>query len=108
MPYRVQIADDAEDDLEKIGEYIAGVDSHKRAAYVIAEIRAIIENLASFPNRGAHVRELNQLGRPGFREVLFKPYRIIYRVTDETVDVLLVADGRRDMQALLLRRLLRP
>ena len=42
----------------------------------------------------------------GYREVFFKPFRIIYRVSDAKVFVLLVADGRRDMRALLQRRLL--
>jgi len=39
-------------------------------------------------------------------EILGKPYRIIYRVMAENVYVLVIADGRRDMQALLQRRLL--
>ena len=42
-----------------------------------------------------------------YREIFFKPYRIIYRVMDNTVCVLLIADGRRDRQTLLQRRLLR-
>ncbi|MDE0103485.1 MAG: type II toxin-antitoxin system RelE/ParE family toxin [Bryobacterales bacterium] len=46
------------------------------------------------------------IGIREYREVFVKPYRIIYRVTAETVYVLLIADGRRDMQSLLLRRLL--
>ena len=33
-------------------------------------------------------------------------YRIIYRVLDKDVYVLLIFDGRRDMQSLLQRRLL--
>jgi toxin ParE1/3/4 len=41
-----------------------------------------------------------------YREISFKPYRIIYRVMAENVYVLVIADGRRDMQALLQRRLL--
>ena len=41
-----------------------------------------------------------------YREIFFKPYRIIYRVMGDNVYVLVIADGRRDMQALLLRRLL--
>jgi len=38
--------------------------------------------------------------------VLFQPYRIIYRVVGNRVYVLLTADGRRNMQTLLKRRLL--
>ena len=41
-----------------------------------------------------------------YREIFFKPYRIIYRVMGDNVYVLVIADGRRDMQALLQRRLL--
>ena len=41
-----------------------------------------------------------------FREIFYKPYRIIYRVEHRTVYVYLIADGRRDMQTLLSRRLL--
>jgi toxin ParE1/3/4 len=46
------------------------------------------------------------LGLREFRQVLFKPYRMIYRVMENNVYVLLIADGRRDMQKLLQRRLL--
>ena len=41
-----------------------------------------------------------------YREIFFRPYRIIYRVTENNVYVLLIADGRCDMQTLLQRRLL--
>jgi toxin ParE1/3/4 len=46
------------------------------------------------------------LGIRDYREVFFKPYRVIYRVMGDTVYVLLIVDGRRDMQTLLQRRLL--
>ena len=41
-----------------------------------------------------------------YREIFFKPYRIIRRVMEDNVYVLVIADGRRDMQTLLQRRLL--
>ncbi len=41
-----------------------------------------------------------------YREVFFKPWRIIYRVVGGDVHVLVIADGRRDMRTLLERRLL--
>jgi toxin ParE1/3/4 len=46
------------------------------------------------------------LGLREYREVFFKPYRIIYRIMAKRVTVLVIADGRRDMQTLLQRRLL--
>ena len=47
------------------------------------------------------------LGITDYREAHFKPYRIIYRVMGQQVIVYCVLDGRRDMQSLLLRRLMR-
>jgi len=46
------------------------------------------------------------VGLREYREIFFKPYRIIYRVMADNVYVMVIADGRRDMQALLQRRLL--
>jgi toxin ParE1/3/4 len=43
-----------------------------------------------------------------FRETAFKPYRVIYRVEGKRVLVYVIADGRRDLQSLLSRRLLDP
>jgi hypothetical protein len=50
--------------------------------------------------------ELRLLGIKEYRQAFFKPYRIIYRVIGEQVVVYVIADGRRDMQTLLSRRLL--
>ena len=41
-----------------------------------------------------------------YRQVCFKPYRLIYRIVASEVLVFIIADGRRDMQSLLARRLL--
>ncbi|MEI7614708.1 MAG: type II toxin-antitoxin system RelE/ParE family toxin, partial [Betaproteobacteria bacterium] len=41
-----------------------------------------------------------------YRQVILKPYRIIYRVLGGKVVISLVADGRRDMTTLLAQCLL--
>ena len=64
-------------------------------------------SLADSPHRGSCPKELLDLGIRDYREVFFKPYRIIYREIEDDVYVLVIADGRRDMRALLERRLLR-
>ena len=46
-------------------------------------------------------------GIRNWRELIVKPYRIIYRIDEDTVNVLAVLDGRRDLQDLLLERLIR-
>jgi toxin ParE1/3/4 len=39
--------------------------------------------------------------------VIVQPHRLIYRIAGDQVFLLLVADGRRDFQGLLERRILR-
>ena len=67
---------------------------------------ATTEQLAIMPERGSYPRELLDLGIKDYRQVVFKPYRLIYRVMGRDVVVFVIADGRRDMQSLLTRRLL--
>ena len=65
-----------------------------------------VESRGSFPERGSHPKELAALGIKEYRQVLFKPYRVIYRIIDRQVIISLIVDGRRDMQSVLARRLL--
>lgn len=104
--YTVVIDAGAERDLEEIVDYIAEHESIDRAIDIGARIENSIAGLATFPNRGAHPKELVEYGNRDFREIYFKPYRILYRVVRSEVIVVLIADGRRDMHSLLDRRLL--
>ena len=79
-------------------------DSPTRADYVLDQIESAFQSLSEHPQRGSYPGELLDIGSREYREVFFKPYRIIYRVIEETVYVLVIADGRRDMQLLLQRR----
>ena len=106
MRYEVLITQGAERDLEEIYDHIAEFDSPEKADYVLNRLLEAAERLATFPDRGPHPKELQALGIREFRQTFFKPYRLIYRVTGRQVFVYLIADGRRDMQSLLARRLL--
>lgn len=106
MRYTVFITAHAEHDLEAIYEYIAEHDSPKNAKYVLDRLSAIVEKLSSMPERGAVPAELRPLGMTDFRQLHFKPYRVIYRISGNQVIIYLVADGRQDMHSLLARRLL--
>jgi toxin ParE1/3/4 len=106
MRYDVRLTAGAERDLESIYDYIAEFDSSASANHVLDTLLKTADILATFPERGAYPRELQALGIREFRQVFFKPYRLIYRIIGQQVFIVLIADGRRDMQALLARRLL--
>ena len=106
MPFPVQLTADAVRDLEEICDYIEQHDSPGKAEHVIEQIERAFSSLSKHPDRGHHPKELLDIGIREYREIFFKPYRIIYRVMENHVYVLVIADGRRDMQTLLQRRLL--
>lgn len=104
--FEVLLTQDAERDLDDIHRYIATYDSLENADRVLDRMVEVAESLAVNPERGSVPKELQSLGIKDYRQSFFKPYRVIYRVIDEQVVVYLIADGRRDMQTLLARRLL--
>lgn len=107
MPYPIKLTDAAAGDVGEIWEYIGRHDSPGAADHVLTRLEETFSSLSEQPSRGVFPKELLDLGLREYREVYFKPYRIIYQLQDDIVYVLAVADGRRDMRALLERRLLR-
>ncbi len=104
--FEVLLTEGAEQDLEAIHDYLAEFDCVANATYVLDELMDVVESLSKFPERGRYPKELVGLGIKEYRQTFFKPYRVIYRVTGSQVIIYLIADGRRDMQSVLARRLL--
>jgi toxin ParE1/3/4 len=106
MSFGVFLTADAARDLEELYQYIVRHDAPGKAEYVLTRIEKKFNSLSESLERGVYPKELLALGIRDYREIFFKPYRLIYRVMGDTVYVLLIVDGRRDMQSLLQRRLL--
>jgi toxin ParE1/3/4 len=107
MAFQVRLTEDAERDIEGIYRYVAGRDSIARAKRILDGLDRACAMLAALPRRGDVPKELRAVGIAEYREVHWKPYRIIYRIFGQQVVVACVLDGRQDMQSLLQRRLLR-
>jgi addiction module RelE/StbE family toxin len=88
---RVHWTDNALKHLLDIYEYI----SHNSALYaerMVDRLTKRSEQIAGFPMSGRNVPEY-----PGedIRELIEKPYRIIYRIKPDQIDVLAVVHGAR-------------
>jgi toxin ParE1/3/4 len=105
MAFNIRFSVAARNDLREIHAYILQNDSPANADYVSREIVRTALALRDYPNRGAHPPELLAKGNRSYRQLFFKPYRILYRIRANTVYIGLIADGRRDMKSLLRRRL---
>jgi len=106
MSFEVLLTEDASRDLEELYDYIDHHDVPGKATHVLDQLENVFSSLSENPERGVYPKELVAIGLREYREVFFKPYRILYRVIGNRVYVMLIADGRRDMQGLLQRRLL--
>jgi len=103
----VLLSEDAERDIEDIYLYVARQDAVEKADRLLTALRETCLALSELPERGNVPKELEPLGMTEFRDVHFKPYRVIHRITGHQVIVYCILDGRRDMQSLLQRRMLR-
>lgn len=106
MKHPVRITSAAWRDLEEICTWIAEHDAPEKAGYVLDRLTEAAEKVAAMPHRGSRPDELPPGTEGEFRQVFFKPYRIVYEIAGGEVVIHLIADGRRNLQSLLLRRLL--
>lgn len=107
MSYQVYIIADAERDIVDLFKYVAKHDSPVKAEQLLGHIETTCQNLADFANRGHTPPELERIGVFEYKEIHYKPYRIIYQIIVNKVFIHCILDGRRDLQELLEKRLLR-
>ena len=106
--HQIRISTAVAKDILEIYDYVVEFDSEANADRLIAKIKASIDTLSNFPERGSMPSDLIDIGIRDYRQIFFKPYRIIYLVNEKFVTINAVLDGRRNLQTLLSRRLLRP
>lgn len=107
MKYKILLISDAELDLYDIYNFVEKNDSVQNADALLDKLENTIKGLQTFPLRGHTPPELNRISVLDYYEIHYKPYRIIYQVIDKNVYVHCILDGRRDLQDLLEKRLLR-
>ncbi len=94
----------AENDLKNIIEYIL-IDSHKNALITLKNIKQSATHLYTLPERGRIVPELQAQGILQYRELIIPPWRLVYRIDERKIYVLSVIDSRRNVEDILLSRL---
>ena len=105
MRYEVVWAHVAENDLISIIEHIAQ-DNPLNASRILKRIKDKASNLTDSPERGRLVPELLDQGISKYRELVIPPWRVIYRIGQDRVYVLSVLDSRRNIEDVLLNRLI--
>jgi len=104
--YKLKWTQNAKSDLLNIIEYIK-IDSLSRAQDVYLKIREKAESSNFFPLKGRVVPELQKEGITLYREVITTPWRIIYKVGNDTVYIMAILDTRQNIEDILLQKLIK-
>ena len=91
---------DAIRDLQEIADYIA-MDKPVAARRWAQTLTAVAERAAVLPFAGRRVPELE---REDMRELIKRGYRILYRVSEEQVEIVAVLEGHRLLPDDILER----
>ncbi len=104
--YKVQWTSNAKEDLLNIVDYIKQ-DSVENARKVYAQIREKAHSSNFFPLRGRVVPELQKEGITIYRKLITQPWRVMYKIENDTVYIMAIFDSRQNVEELLLQKLLK-
>jgi addiction module RelE/StbE family toxin len=94
----------AREDINEIINYISETNIHY-AVKVLDNIEKNVRKLDMFPQRYRIVPELEKYGYVLYREIIVEYWRIIYKIENNLVYIMLIIDGRRNLEDILLKKL---
>jgi toxin ParE1/3/4 len=105
MSLRVVVLRGAESDLRELRAYVGRRFGAKAWTSTLAALRTAFERIGTHPDAGRMPDELASLAFVQYRQVVVGKNRVIYEVRGGIAFIHLVCDARRDLKAVLLRRL---
>jgi toxin ParE1/3/4 len=75
--------------------------------YIITKIQQSIKQVEEFPLKGSNPPELMDFQLTGYYQVISGMNRIIYQIANDTIYIHIISDTRRDLKAILAKRLIR-
>ena len=96
MTRRYVITTPANIDLEDILRRVADLSGFDKSDRFLTRFSDKLKNIVSFPNLGKPRPEWGN----NYRSIILDDYLIIYRVTEELVEILRIVSGYRDLDEL--------
>jgi len=103
--YYIKWAAPAREDVNEIIEYISKTNINY-ATKILDSIEKKVKKLDMFPERNRIVPEFEKNGYLVYREIIVEYWRIIYKIENDYVYIMLVIDGRRNLEELLLKKII--
>ena len=94
------------EDLELIITFMAQ-ETPSRAENWLKKIQAKAQSLSKNPKRGRLPPELIHIPQLPFKEIVISPWRLIYQIKEQSIQILAFLDSRRNLEDILFDRLMR-
>ena len=104
--YTVNLSKSAKEDLREIVKFIEK-NNTMNSLDVLERIENRINSLKNFPERGGYVPELLKHKIKDYRQLIESPWKIIYKIDGNIVNVLIIIDSRRNTQDILVEKLIK-
>ena len=106
MTFKVVILHSAKSDLKSIKSYVIRQFSTSTWQHTYDALKQTMRRLETQPHTGSIPEEIERLNLSQYRQVISGMNRIIYEIRDQTIYVHIIADTRKNLQALLLKNLI--
>ena len=106
MTCKVSLTNAAERDMQLICDYFIANQQENRVGHFLDQMEKVFRRISQAPEAGSWPNELMELGIRSYREIFSHPYRVIYFYENNTANIILIADARRDLDMLLQVRIM--
>ena len=102
--YRIKWAAPAREDINEIIDYISQTNINY-AIKILDKIEDNVKQLDMLPERYRIVPELERYGYFLYREMIVDYWRIIYKIENDFVYIMLIVDSRRNLEDLIIKKI---
>jgi plasmid stabilization system protein ParE len=103
--YFVKWAEPAREDINEIIDYIS-LTNPTYAVKILDKIEDHVKQLDMLPGKYRIVPELERYGYLLYREIIVDYWRIIYKIENDFVYIMLVIDSRRNLEDIILKKII--
>ena len=102
--YSIKWAAPAREDINEIIDYISQTNINY-AIKILDKIEDNVKQLDMLPERYRIVPELERYGYFLYREMIVDYWRIIYKIENDFVYIMLIVDSRRNLEDLIIKKI---
>lgn len=107
MSQKIFFLQSAEQDLKELRDYLIKNFGKPTWQDSYSKIKESIQTLQTYPLKGNIPEELHNLNLTQYRQIISGMNRIIYEIRQQAIYIHLICDTRKDIKAVLTKRLLR-